>query len=92
MSFGYDPYDAEWENPNTGRTAYRPSQDDDYCEVCGDRITARDGSEQPCSCETEADPAFDAQRAELDAEDSPAGRSPRSIFNTTATKIAQGQA
>lgn len=50
MSFGYDPYDAEWENPNTGRTAYRPSQDDDYCEICDGTIT-----NDRCACDDECE-------------------------------------
>lgn len=32
--FAHDPYDAEWENPNTGRTVHT-SADDDYCDCCG---------------------------------------------------------
>ncbi len=36
--------DAEWENPNTGRTVYRPGQDDTYCEICdGDIVNEKCG-------------------------------------------------
>lgn len=34
MGFGHDPHDAEWEDPNTGRTVYKPGVDD-VCENCG---------------------------------------------------------
>lgn len=44
----YDPHDAEWENPNTGRTVYRPSEDDDWCEVCGTDII-----DDNCDCDKE---------------------------------------
>ena len=40
----FDACDAEWENPNTGRTVYRPGLDDDYCEHC-------DTDQKGCSCE-----------------------------------------
>lgn len=38
MHFTHDPYDAEWENPNTGRTVYRPGEDDcdETCEGTDD--------------------------------------------------------
>lgn len=42
----YDPYDAEWEDPNTGRTVYRPSEDDDYCEGCDGPI-----KNDRCACD-----------------------------------------
>lgn len=59
--FGHDPYDAEWESPNTGRTTYKPGEDDDYCEVCdGDIVTAADGT-QTCKCD-EADEDTAAER------------------------------
>lgn len=51
QGFGHDPHDAEWESPNTGRTAYRPSEDDDYCEGCdGSIVTFVDGT-QRCRCD-----------------------------------------
>lgn len=46
----HDPYDAEWEDPNTGRTVYKPSEDDNYCEACDTDLTA-DGF---CLCDEAA--------------------------------------
>lgn len=42
----YDAYDAEWEDPNTGRTVSL-STDPEFCEVC-DKDYDEDGN---CSCE-----------------------------------------
>lgn len=50
--FGYDPYDAEWEDPNTGRTTYRPGQDD-YCEACDGPITFNAAGVETCGCDAE---------------------------------------
>lgn len=43
----YDPYDAEWESADTGRTVYRPGRDDGYCEICDETIDNESG----CGCE-----------------------------------------
>lgn len=49
--FGHDPHDAEWENPNTGRTVYRPGTDDDYCESCDGTIVSLADGTQRCRCD-----------------------------------------
>ena len=43
--FTHDPYDAEWESPNTGRTVWTSADDldlDDFCPVCQTTVRAGD--------------------------------------------------
>ena len=45
----YDVYDAEWENPNTGRTVHTAS--DDWCDVCDSEIDYSIGdADGVCKC------------------------------------------
>lgn len=48
--FGFDPHDAEWEDPNTGRTAYKPGEDDTFCEGCDGPIW-RTPTGYRCACD-----------------------------------------
>lgn len=46
----YDPYEAEWEHPDTGRTASTGA--DDYCDVCDEEIDySVGGPDGCCGCE-----------------------------------------
>lgn len=55
MTFStYDPYDAEWEHPDTGRTAaFSRDDDDNYCEGCDSTVTysGPDDKHGTCKCE-----------------------------------------
>lgn len=50
--FAHDPYDAEWEDVNTGRTVFTSSDDlelDDDCDVCRTTVAAGTCSSGPRS-------------------------------------------
>jgi hypothetical protein len=52
--FTYDACDAEWENPNTGRTVWTSADDsDDYCEGCDSTVVyaGDDDTIGTCNCD-----------------------------------------
>ena len=48
-AFGVDPFDAIWESPDTGRTAWKSS--DDWCDDCDSEIDfSVGGPDGACEC------------------------------------------